>query len=116
MNTGQMMLVVAGMVLLSTISLSVNSTLLQSDQVAIEAQAGMVRFSVQDSGAGIPAEHLAQVFDRFFRAPGQDERSGAGLGLAISKEIITAHRGNIGVEPAPGGGSIFHFSLPLAGE
>lgn len=42
MNTGQMMLVVAGMILLSTISLSVNSTLLQSDQVAIEAQAGMV--------------------------------------------------------------------------
>lgn len=42
MNTGQMMLVVAGMMLLSTIALSVNSTLLQSDQVSIEAQAGMV--------------------------------------------------------------------------
>lgn len=42
MNTGQMLLVLAGMMLLSTIALSVNSTLLQSDQVAIEAQAGMV--------------------------------------------------------------------------
>lgn len=60
MNTGQMMLVVAGMVLLSTISLSVNSTLLQSDQVAIEAQAGMVALALC---RGRLEEELAAGFD-----------------------------------------------------
>ncbi|MBI2505637.1 MAG: hypothetical protein HYW07_20685 [Candidatus Latescibacteria bacterium] len=60
MNTGQMMLVVAGMILLSTISLSVNSTLLQSDEVAIEAQAGMVALALC---RGRLEEELAAGFD-----------------------------------------------------
>jgi signal transduction histidine kinase len=77
--------------------------------------AGMVRFTVADSGAGIPQEYLDHVFDRFFQVPGS--RGGAGLGLAIAKEVVQAHGGAIGVESHAGGsgGATFWFTLPAAG-
>lgn len=70
-----------------------------------------VRFSVIDSGPGIPPEHQARIFDRFFRVPGT-EVSGAGLGLAIAREIVTAQGGMIGVQSQPGQGAEFYFDLP----
>jgi signal transduction histidine kinase/HAMP domain-containing protein len=73
-----------------------------------------VRFSVEDTGNGISAEHLGHLFEQFYRVPGQDDKSGIGLGLAIVKEIVRAHGGDVGVESEIGKGSIFHFSLPLA--
>ena len=75
------------------------------------APLGFVRFSVRDQGSGIPAESLAKVFDRFYRAPGQT-KAGAGLGLAIAREIIVAHGGSIACTSEPGKGTEFYFQLP----
>ena len=74
-------------------------------------QDGKVRFSVIDHGPGIPPQFQAQLFDRFFRVPGS-ESTGAGLGLAIAKEIVLTQGGSIGVQSTPGNGSEFYFDLP----
>lgn len=70
-----------------------------------------VQFSVRDTGTGIPAENLANLFDRFWQAQGSDRR-GFGLGLAIVKGLVTSHRGRIWVESALGQGTSFFFTLP----
>jgi NtrC-family two-component system sensor histidine kinase KinB len=72
-----------------------------------------VRFEVEDTGAGIPAEHRSAVFDKFFRAP-DAPAGGAGLGLFIAREIVRGHGGEIGVREAAEGGSVFWFLLPAA--
>ena len=71
-----------------------------------------VWFSVTDTGTGIPKEYQSRVFDQFFRVPGQSGVTGAGLGLAIAKEIVEAHGGSIELQSAEGKGSAFRFSLP----
>ena len=71
-----------------------------------------VRFSVVDHGAGVPPAERERVFEKFYRLPGEP-REGAGLGLAICREIVQAHNGEIGVVAGPGGrGSEFFFVLP----
>jgi NtrC-family two-component system sensor histidine kinase KinB len=83
--------------------------------VQVEPEGNGVAFSVADSGPGIPQEYLGRVFDRFFQVPGS--QGGAGLGLAIAKEIVQAHGGRIGVEShggGNGGGATFRFTLPAA--
>jgi two-component system, OmpR family, sensor kinase len=72
---------------------------------------------VVDHGPGIPPEHAARVFDRFYRAdPGRSRDSGGtGLGLAIVASTASAHGGSIWHEPTPGGGATFGLRLPLAG-
>ena len=72
---------------------------------------GFVRLGVRDQGPGIPPESLPRVFERFFRVPGQTKQ-GAGLGLALAREIVVAHGGSIACTGTPGGGSDFHFLLP----
>lgn len=72
---------------------------------------GFVRFSVHDQGPGIAAENVGRVFDRFFRAAGQP-KPGAGLGLAIARELVVAHGGSIACSSVPGQGSEFYFLLP----
>ena len=74
---------------------------------------GFVRFAVRDEGTGIPAESIAHVFDRFYRAPDQ-EKSGAGLGLAIAREIVVAHGGSIACASETGKGTEFYFLLPVS--
>jgi len=77
-------------------------------------KANSVCVTVADTGPGIPAEYHQEVFDDFFRVPGQEEKAGGtGLGLAISKRLVQAHGGKIWVESAVGGGSKFCFLLPL---
>jgi NtrC-family two-component system sensor histidine kinase KinB len=86
-------------------------------QVTISAEAlpgGFVRFTVADSGRGIPKEYLGKIFERFFRIPGQAGQTGAGLGLAIAREIIEAHGGAVKVESVEGEGSKFSFTLRSA--
>jgi signal transduction histidine kinase len=69
-----------------------------------------VEVSVKDSGAGIPAEHHQEIFEDFVRV--DRNTSGMGLGLAIAKRLIQAHRGKIWVESDPAG-STFTFLLPM---
>lgn len=85
-------------------------------QVTLSAvvQEEMVVFTVADTGAGIPAEHLPYLFDRFWYARGKSLTHGSGLGLAIARGIVTAHAGRIWVETAEGKGSAFRFTLPIA--
>ena len=78
------------------------------------ADGGTVQFSVADTGEGIPAQFIPRVFDKFFRTPGAKQQSGAGLGLAIVREIIVSHGGQIGVQSTLGKGTTFTFSLPAA--
>jgi signal transduction histidine kinase len=74
---------------------------------------GGVRFTVADTGAGIPPEFLPYVFEKFFRVPDQTRGHGTGLGLAIVREIITAHHGQVSCESEPGRGTAFHLTVPL---
>jgi signal transduction histidine kinase len=69
-----------------------------------------VKFSVSDTGPGIPPHLLAAIFERFWQA-GSNDRRGRGLGLYIAKGIIEAHGGRIWVESRVGEGSSFHFTL-----
>jgi signal transduction histidine kinase len=69
------------------------------------------RFEVQDSGEGIPRQYQERIFERFFQVPGA-RRGGVGLGLYLSREIVRAHGGDMGVESQPGRGSTFWFTLP----
>jgi signal transduction histidine kinase len=83
-------------------------------ELSIEAIDGSVQLDVRDTGAGIPAEQVAHVFDKFFQADNQGSAStsGSGLGLAIAKSIVEAHGGTINCESTPGVGTTFTIVLP----
>ena len=70
-----------------------------------------VTFVVADTGPGIPLEQLPQVFDRFVKS---SDSGGAGLGLAIAKRLVEAHRGRIEARSPETGGAEVRFTLPLA--
>jgi len=78
----------------------------------IDATDRMVRVSVTDAGPGIDVAEHAAIFDKYHRAPNASSREGSGLGLFVSKRIIEAHGGRIGVESVRGEGSCFFFELP----
>lgn len=83
--------------------------------VRLETRAGMAVVSVIDEGPGLTVEESSYVFDKYRRTRAAGEREGLGLGLYISKKIIEAHGGRIGVERAAGVGSRFFFEIPVAG-
>jgi len=66
--------------------------------------------TVRDNGRGVDPDDAQRIFGMFARAGSQDE--GAGIGLAVCRRVVEAHGGRIWVEPAPGGGSAFRFTLP----
>ena len=74
------------------------------------AEDNMVMISVTDTGTGISDEVAALLFQPFVTT----KRHGMGVGLSISRTIIEAHGGRIWIEPNPGGGTIFHLTLPAA--
>ncbi len=79
--------------------------------------AGRIVMSVADRGPGIPEDELERVFEKFQRGTQtQYNVPGAGLGLAIVREIVHVHGGEIRAESRPGGGAVFRFSLPAAKE
>ena len=81
--------------------------------VAAALHDGEVLFRVEDTGAGIAADEMPHVFDRFWQAQ-RTKRGGAGLGLQIVKGIVEAHGGRIWVESRLGVGTTFYFTLPAA--
>ncbi len=82
----------------------------ESIEVAALPLHDRVRFEVADDGPGIPQEYQERIFEKFFRMPGA-KGEGIGLGLYISREIVAAHGGEMGVESSPGAGSRFWFTL-----
>ncbi|WKZ45045.1 MAG: HAMP domain-containing sensor histidine kinase [Anaerolineales bacterium] len=77
---------------------------------------GAIQFEVADSGVGVESEALPRLFDRFYQADpsrARNDRHGAGLGLAIAREIVQAHGGKIGVRSSVGHGTTFTIRLPL---
>ena len=80
--------------------------------IALERNARSIRISVSDAGHGIAAADLASVFDEYSPRSPSSSRKGTGIGLFLSKQIIEAHGGTIGVESSPGAGTRFYFDLP----
>ncbi len=72
-----------------------------------------VRFSVKDSGVGIPEDELERVFERFYKADRARSGGGTGLGLSIARHIVEAHGGRIWAESVEGKGSMFFFTVPI---
>jgi signal transduction histidine kinase len=85
-----------------------------SVSVALRAEGEAAVVRVRDTGCGINARDMPRIFDRFYRAESQQNSPGNGLGLALARAIATAHGGTIGVESAPGKGSMFIVQIPLA--
>ena len=88
-------------------------------QLMIKTIDDEVQFSISDTGMGIAPENLQLIFEEFKQGSGgegRDPRAGAGLGLAISRQLTTLMNGRIWAESAVGKGSIFHFTLPLYNE
>ena len=88
-------------------------------QVTLSAKpaGGWMEFEVADSGIGVENEALPRLFDRFYQVDpsrARDNSHGAGLGLAIAREIVQAHGGKIGVRSSAGHGTTFTIRLPLA--
>jgi signal transduction histidine kinase len=83
--------------------------------VRLVARPELIRIEVSDTGIGIPDQERERLFERFFRAQAALERQiqGSGLGLYISKAIVDAHDGRIGVNSIPGEGTTFIVELPV---
>jgi signal transduction histidine kinase len=75
-------------------------------------QDGDVMISVSDTGVGLPAENVDQIFSAFFTTKEQ----GTGMGLAISRSIIESHGGRLWASANDGRGATFHFTLPIKSE
>ncbi len=82
--------------------------------VRLRSDGDGLRVEVEDQGPGVPEEFRERLFERFSQADASDTRSkgGTGLGLSISRALVEHMQGQIGYAPAPGGGSIFFFTLP----
>jgi len=86
--------------------------------VAVARRGDEAVIEVSDRGPGMPADHAAKVFERFFRADASRTRAsgGSGLGLSIVAAIAAAHGGHVTVETAPGDGATFRVTLPVGGR
>ena len=82
--------------------------------VVAPASDGTVAIDVRDRGAGIPEAERDRIFEPFHRVPGTREGDGgAGLGLALVRQIAIRHQGTVVCLPRDGGGSIFRVTLPV---
>lgn len=86
--------------------------------IEVEKQINQIIVSIRDEGVGISKEKQNKIFDRFYRADRARTRKlgGAGLGLAITRELVEAHYGKIWVKSIEGKGATFYFTLPLMNE
>jgi signal transduction histidine kinase len=76
----------------------------------------LVELSVTDTGPGLSRDEMATIFEPYRRASSSRGRAGNGLGLYLSKQIVEAHGGQIGVQSVRGCGAQFYFSLPIAAD
>jgi two-component system heavy metal sensor histidine kinase CusS len=83
-----------------------------SIEISISNRGPNTEVSVKDTGAGITAEHLPRVFDRFYRADSARSSEGVGLGLALVKSIMDLHGGSAEIESTPGRGTTVMLSFP----
>jgi signal transduction histidine kinase len=83
--------------------------------IGLRREREAVTVSVADTGSGIDPQDLPRIFERFYRAdPSRDRATqGAGLGLAIARQIVEVHGSALEVESSPGEGTLFHFRLPV---
>jgi PAS domain S-box-containing protein len=79
-----------------------------------DSERDWVKFSVTDTGPGIPAEEAAKIFDKFYQIARANDSTakGTGLGLAITRALVEMHGGRVWIEPASKEGSVFSFTLP----
>jgi K+-sensing histidine kinase KdpD len=85
--------------------------------IAIRASlhSGSLVFEVRDHGPGLPAEELPRIFDRFYRGgTATRNRFGSGMGLAITRGLVTIQGGQVTAANAPAGGAVFTVSIPAA--
>jgi signal transduction histidine kinase len=87
-------------------------------RIAVDFQTtpeGFVQTSVADTGCGIDQGHINKLFQEFSKVPSANPTAqGAQLGLFITKNLVTMHRGTIWVESTPGAGTRFYFTMPIA--
>lgn len=101
-------------ILLNLLSNAVKYTAHGSVVLHVQKEHDGIRFEVADSGIGISAEDLPQIFQAFYQtAVGANKGEGAGLGLTITREFVHLMGGKISVSSEPGNGSTFTFTLPL---
>jgi two-component system sensor histidine kinase VicK len=86
--------------------------------VSVDEQEEDVLVTIKDEGIGVPKDKQQKIFERFYQVDGSARRrfGGTGIGLAIVKRIVDAHRGQIWVESEEGKGSVFSFTLPKVVE
>ena len=99
------------------ISVSLCSSVSDDSDGSVESKADTVMLQVADDGIGIAGEHLPRIFDRFYqvdsaRTADDSSEAGAGLGLAMVREIVQMHGGQITVESQPEEGTVFTVTLP----
>lgn len=86
--------------------------------ITIENHTNLIQVAIQDQGLGIPEQEIERLFQKFKRVDNSSRRKigGTGLGLALCKEIITKHNGDIWIESTEGVGTTVYFTLPLASQ
>ncbi|MBR0653057.1 response regulator [Roseomonas terrae] len=102
-------------IVLNLLSNALKFTFAGSIRVTLTELKGTAILAVSDTGTGIPANELPYLFDRFHRVEGAAGRSheGSGIGLALVRELIRLHGGDVRVQSEPGRGSVFTIAIPL---
>lgn len=85
-------------------------------RVSAEVQGNTAIFAVTDNGIGMDPGQAERIFQPFHRLHGEEEYPGTGIGLAVCERIVEQHGGRIWAQSAPGQGSTFRFTLPVAGR
>jgi signal transduction histidine kinase len=102
-------------IVLNLVSNAFKFTFVGEIEVALREREGTARLTVRDTGTGIPAGQIDKLFDRFHRVEGARGRSfeGSGIGLALVRELVKLHSGDIEVESEEGRGTAFHVTIPV---